>query len=267
MKLFSSIKTLGIIAREDAKLASLGACRGDLLRLHYGGRLAARRGEEPNLRRIVLRQFGRNIDVELSGAYCGAFKGIFLDQEYNCAKLLQVPVQRILDLGANIGMGAVHLACQFPEAEIACVEPDPRNLPLLDRNLNANAVRAQIISAAAGAEMGKLNLRFGDNPTCSALETSPMHELDETTSVDVVTVPAILEQLDWDYIDLLKIDVEGSEDELLSINNNWLSKVGALILEIHPNTTPDRIGNYIEAFGYRLRRVSHGREPVYFASR
>jgi FkbM family methyltransferase len=146
-------------------------------------------------------------------------------------------------------------------------EPDPRNLPILASNLEANAVPAKIIPMAAGPRPGRLKLRFGDDPTCSALESSQMHQLTETTEVEVTTVPVLLAGAGWDFVDLVKIDIEGSEEELLSIDNGWLSKVGALLLEIHPNTTPERIGSFLNPHGFTLRRHGRGREPVYFATR
>lgn len=267
MSLASSICVFREILDEDAQLSRLGAKRGTLLRLHYQGRWEFRRGFEPRCRRLRFQQFGRLVDLELSAPYEGTFKGIFLDQEYACSELMTAPPARILDLGANIGMGSVHFCCQFPTAEFLCVEPDPRNLRLLERNLKANAVPFSIVHAAVGAAPGTLNLRFGDNPTCSALESSPMHDLRETIAVSVTTVPELLAKAKWDSVDLVKMDIEGSEDELLSKTSGWLSRVGALVLEIHPSTTAEKIASYLAPFGFRLQRLGHGREPVYFALR
>ena len=61
---------------------------------------------------------------------------------------------------------------------------------------------------------------MGDDPTCSALETSPMHKLHSATAVNVVTVPELLEHVGWGSVDLLKIDIEGTEKELLDAITN-----------------------------------------------
>jgi hypothetical protein len=94
-----------------------------------------------------------------------------------------------------------------------------------------------------------------------------MHQLTDRTEVEVTTIPALLDEAGWDSVDLVKIDIEGSEDELLSSNNGWLSSVGAILLEIHPNTTPEKIGSCLSPYGFSLRRHGHGREPVYVATR
>jgi FkbM family methyltransferase len=267
MSLSSSLASLVETIRDDALLAGLGARRGEVLTMHYGGRWAARSGREPRPRTLRFRHLGRPVEIRLSAPYLGAFKGIFFDLEYDARSCFTNPPRRILDLGANIGMGTISLSCQFPDAAFVCVEPDPRNTPILGANLAANAIRATIVPKAAGPNPGRLDLRFGDNPTCSALESSQMHHLSDRTEVEVTTIPALLDEAGWDSVDLVKIDIEGSEDELLAINNGWLSRVGAILLEIHPNTTPERIGAFLASHGFTLRRQGHGREPVYFASR
>jgi len=267
MSFKSSIFALCQLMREDTQLAHMGARYGDLLRLHYSGRMAARSALTPRSRILKFSQNKKHVRVELSGPYLGAFKGVFLDQEYECRQKFEILPRRILDLGANIGMGAIHFACQFPDAEILCIEPDPRNISLLERNLRENAVNASLVEAAIGPEAGKLLLRFGDNPTCSALESSPMHHLSDATEVSVMTVPGVMESHGWDSVDLVKIDIEGSEDELLAKNNDWLTKVGAIILEIHPNTSEQKIASYLAPYGFRLNRIGFGREPVYFGMR
>src|SRR5688572_1655396 len=104
MNLVSSVRCFIKSVREDTALARLGAPCGWLLRMHYRGRWADRRRQEPPLESVSLNVSGKQLRFELSASYEGAFKGIFLDNEYDCAELFQEPPKRILDLGANIGM-------------------------------------------------------------------------------------------------------------------------------------------------------------------
>jgi FkbM family methyltransferase len=208
----------------------------------------------------------------IAAPYFGPLCGIVLEREYDLSADLppaDYPAPRILDLGANLGLGTLFFSRLYPGARFVCVEPDPRNQLLLRKTLDWNGVEAQLIAAAAGAAPGRLVLRFGSNPTCSALEDSPMHDWreGEQVAVDVLTVPDILDRAGWDRVDLVKIDIEGSEDTLLSQSNDWLERVGAVVLEIHPNTTPEKIAGYLRPFGFHLRRLSHGTEPVYIARR
>lgn len=267
MSLFSSLRAFQQTLCQDMALTRMGAPLGWLTYLHYQGRWADRENHTPPLKPLSLKVNDRPVKLSLSAAYEGAFKGVFLDHEYQCASSLTSVPARIVDLGANIGMGAVYLHTQFPNAEFICVEPDPRNLSILRSNLESNQVRAVIQEAAIGAESGMLQLRFGKDPTCSALETSTMHQLENTVPVMVKTMAEVLNEIGWKGVDLLKIDIEGVEDELLSSHNEWLQYVEYIILEIHPNTTPERIASYLQPFGFNLKRVGFGCEPVYFAAR
>ncbi|WP_315817027.1 FkbM family methyltransferase [Paraflavitalea speifideaquila] len=57
---------------------------------------------------------------------------------------------------------------------------------------------------------------------------------DEKAVTRSITINDIIEKYQLLKIDLLKIDIEGSEKELFSGNyNSWLSKVGAIVIEVH----------------------------------
>lgn len=267
MSFTSSLLAFWKVLEESREFTSLGFPSWWYIWFHYRGRLENRLNLPYKVELVSINIFNKSVSFPLSAPYEGMAKGILLDQEYLLIDSLPSPPQRILDLGANIGLGTLFMHCQFPQAQFICIEPDPRNQPLLDQTITLNKVPANVISCAVASTLGKMQLRFGDDPTCSALETSPMHQLDQTVTVEVKTIPEIFNQVGWDYIDLLKIDIEGVEDELLSQNNDWLINVGAIILEIHPNTTPEKILSYIQPFGFNLKRHGDGREPVYIATR
>jgi FkbM family methyltransferase len=267
MNIVASARGLLAVAREDRKFQALGLSPGRYLRFHYRGRWHLRRASDPPVEQLRLKLRGTAVSLRLNAPYGGTLAGVFLENEYDCSSRLHPPPARILDLGANIGFGSIYLNVLFPNAEYVAVEPDPRNIELLKQNLQTNHVRARVIEAAVASEPGTLRLRFGVNPTCSALESSPMHDLAQTVEVTARTVPSLLAEVGWDEVDLVKIDIEGTEDELLSRDNSWLERVRAICIEIHPNTTPERISSYLAPYGFRLTRVGFGREPVYFASR
>jgi Methyltransferase FkbM domain len=130
-----------------------------------------------------------------------------------------------------------------------------------------NGLAAEIVRSAVAPSASRLRLRIGQDPTCSALETSTMHILPDTVEVDVCTVDGLLSRAGWEAVDLVKIDIEGTEEELLTRNNAWLARTQALVLEIHPACRVERIASVLDGFGLRLRRHRRGREPVYVATR
>lgn len=231
------------------------------------GRLASQSEDGARARKFVVR-LRRKYSIWLKPDQFGMAKGILEDLEYSDLPLPAPPIY-ILDLGANIGLGMLALADQYPNAEIAGIEADPRNFPLLLRNLKANGLTSALISAAIAGEQGLLNFRIGQNSTCSTLISGESIHPGHASSIEVpvLTMEQVLSHLGWPSIDLLKVDIEGAEESLFSGSPAWLEVVGSIVLEIHPNTTPEKIQSYLAPFGFVLRRHTRGREPVYFACR
>lgn len=263
-----SVKALRGVLHDDRSFHALGLPYGWYLRCHYQGRLNDRLKKPHPFRRVTFDLASRKIMLKLSEPYMGALKGIFLDREYDCSSQITFKPKFILDVGANIGFGTVYLTSIFQDATFALIEPDPRNIEILRENLRLNGIaRTTIIEAAVGPQNGTLNLRYGSDPTCSSLEGTSMHSNEHTVPVQVLSMPTVLNKLGWPQIDLMKVDIEGAEEMLLSTDNDWLRAVRTILIEIHPNTTFERISGYLRPHGFTLRRLGGGREPVYFGVR
>lgn len=178
---------------------------------------------------LTMPRWGR-VPLRTNGHDLGLLRQIFLRHDY---QMEAKNVRRILDLGANIGMAALYLSRLFPEAEIACVEPSPANLPFLKQTLQLNKVNARVFEAAAGSEPGTIDLYMSDMPDCNSVY--PIEGSTGTVKVPLVSVPEIMKTMGWDSIDLLKIDIEGAEREVLGQNNSWLANVRLITGEGHPN--------------------------------
>ena len=142
-------------------------------------------------------------------------------------------VHRILDLGANIGMSAVFLHHLFPDAEIACVEPSPANTPLLKRAMALNGLRGRVFEGTVGAEPGFVDLYLFDRPDCHSV--IPTGRPGQTARVPQFSVPQIMEQMGWDGVDLLKLDIEGGEKAIIGPHSSWLNRVRYITGESHVN--------------------------------
>jgi FkbM family methyltransferase len=267
MSVASRIRGLDQIISESLAFTDFGLSPFWYFRFHYHGRWNDRWSRPVPEQTIKLIYRGRSLWLPLTAMYAGVLKGVFLDDQYALADVLDRAPLRILDLGANIGMAAAVLAAQFPEAKFLLVEPDPRNVERLQKTARWNGLTGAIVCSAVACSAGRLCLRIGDDPTCSALETSALHILPESVEVDVLTVGQLLARAGWDVVDLVKIDIEGMEEEILTKNNDWLSRTHALILEIHPTCSPAKIASALNDFGLELRQHRRGREPVYLATR
>lgn len=121
---------------------------------------------------------------------------------------------RFVDIGANIGYFSL-LAHRIAGtgAKLLAIEPHPRTFAKLSANLQLNgAGRVQAVRAAVGAADGEASL--SEKPGNEG-ENSLRDGDEGGTMVPVKPLTAILDAAGFDRIDVLKIDVEGYEDEAL----------------------------------------------------
>lgn len=129
----------------------------------------------------------------------------------------------IIDLGANIGLSTIFFKQKYPKAKVLCVEPAEENLSFLYRNI-AGLDGVSVVDKPVSYKNEFLDLNKG---VCS---TSNVYSSSEN-GIASITMLQLLEGIN--NIDLLKIDIEGAEENLLLKNNQWLDKVDNIIVELH----------------------------------
>lgn len=136
-------------------------------------------------------------------------------------------VQKIVDLGANVGYSCMYWCKKYPECRVTALEPHPRHVGLMKENLARNGMldRVNVVAAAAGSK--ERNLYLTDAQTSSAV-TAEASDL-EIRVLDVFQIS----ELALGSIDLLKIDIEGGEYELLSDPRFAELNVRTLVIEWH----------------------------------
>ena len=177
-----------------------------------------------------------------------------------------VPLQprTILDLGANVGFASLYFAACWPSAHLAAVtECDVRQMR---RVFERNGVAAHIVEGAAGVEQGRATLYLRGS-TCHSL--LPEHEFPYRGKLDVRTwsIPELLSEVGWDTVDLLKLDLEGYERLLLRRENGWLSRVGAIIGELHGSDAVADIEPWLQPFGFHVSKIVKRRSRLFLAMR
>jgi FkbM family methyltransferase len=120
----------------------------------------------------------------------------------------------ILELGANIGTQSVYMMLTGKFQTIVCVEPDPRNVQLLERNLADNGFlsKATIIATAAGDKDGTVNLnQFEHNHGRSSIVLGT--HTGKSISVPMLSIDSIFQRARIRAKDVAFIwmDVEGAE--------------------------------------------------------
>ena len=119
------------------------------------------------------------------------------------------------------------------------IEPDESNFEMLDKNLGS---RSPVKLLYGGLWPKKCRLRFvkTDCPNYS-YQVTEADKADEGTHRSFVayTLPEIMEEMKWDGIDLLKLDIEGSELEIFSKNcEDWIYRTRLIVVELHEHYAP-----------------------------
>lgn len=178
-------------------------------------------------REIVLR--GRTTDI-------ACFEKIFLRDEYGTPFEKGTPPKFIIDGGANIGMATVYYASRYPSAKVFAVEPERDNFKMLTRNC-AGLKNVILKRAALWPTKGKLGLKNSTNDAWAFLVEKPPASRNYE-EIEAITIEQILNELGASKIDILKLDIEGSEKELFENCDNWLSNIGEIAIELHDRIKP-----------------------------
>jgi FkbM family methyltransferase len=136
----------------------------------------------------------------------------------------------IVDLGSNIGGSVLYFACRYPAARIYGVEPDPATFQKLEANV-IPLENVQVLPLAVGDRDGAAefypNPRTWGSSLKSTLATGP------GITVQVRTLDTLLDEIGLDRVDLVKLDIEGSEHDVLRAFRGLRTRAGALIGEMH----------------------------------
>lgn len=157
------------------------------------------------------------------------FEEVILKKAYNVA--IDFIPQTIIDAGANIGLTSAYFATKFPNANIISLEPDAENFGLLKKNTslypNVHPLQAGLWNKTTQLVVEDAGL--GNN----AFTVREVTEFTEK-SIPSYSIPHLMQVNKWTVIDLLKIDVEGSEKEIFSEGfYSWLPSTRLLIIELH----------------------------------
>lgn len=147
----------------------------------------------------------------------------------------------IIDAGANIGITSILFASRFPEAKIIAIEPEEENYQLLCENVAAypNVIPLQ---AALWHVSGRISLMDPNQGECSYVANDEVSATNQAACfkhlVDAITVDEVLTRFGIDHLDILKMDIEGSEKEVIEHCETWIHKVDAIMVELHDRIKP-----------------------------
>jgi FkbM family methyltransferase len=187
------------------------------------------------------------------------YREFFQWDRYGCFNLSGC--EKVIDVGASIGLFTKYMLNKGAK-EVYSVECDDRSIKALISNFSYYD-NVKIIPKALYSSEGEMELFYkDDNPLVNSLNFSDSefatHDAPKSKMVPTTTLEKLVEEIGWKNIDLLKIDIEGSEWEVLDSTPNHIFEItNKFLLEYHwPN---GRLQDVI----YRMRSLGfqHWFEP------
>ena len=189
---------------------------------------------------------GKRFKIVDSLSFYFSYREIFIDKIYNFNSSSKSP--NILDLGSNVGLSIVFFKTIYPKSKIVGVEADPFIFKVLQNNIiSINYTDIQLINKVVSDNPNK-SLKFYQNGS----DGGRIKSIEGCESVEVTSID--LDYLINEKIDFLKIDIEGSETDVL-LSSNKLDKVENIFIEYHSFTdckqTLDKILKKLTDNGFR----------------
>jgi FkbM family methyltransferase len=163
------------------------------------------------------------------------FGEIFINRDY--APPEGMKVRHIIDAGANVGVATIFFRDLYPDAEIVCFEPDPRAFAYLKHNLETNGIQrvtAHNIGLAESRQRGQLYVNPKGPGTRQSVSRSFADAVlpgEEPLELDIELAP-LSDYVDRS-VDVLKLDVEGSELATLRGAGDALRLIRSVFMEYH----------------------------------
>lgn len=171
-------------------------------------------------------------------------------QEYALVGDLDSPAF-IIDGGANIGVASLYFLNRYPSAHVVAVEPSPDNFEILRKNLAPYADRVTLVQGAIWKSRGRLMLQPEKEEWRTSVRAS---DNEQPGSVEAFTLPGLIAH-GRGTVDLLKIDIEGSEGEVFGPEaQQWLPAVRNIAIEVHSKQYADRFFSALAGYRYDLRK-------------
>ena len=162
----------------------------------------------------------------------------------------------VLDVGACIGEFTLSIADRA--GKIVAIEPEPRNLAFLHKNVES-LPNVQVVGKAAWHCKDKLKLHLSRTVASHSLFLSVIKKSKRTmksVEVQADTLDNITTDLGIGKVDFIKINVEGAELETLKGAKKVLKTAKKVVVEaIHKREekkTSPRVSNFLKARGFMV---------------
>ncbi|ACV24344.1 FkbM family methyltransferase [Methanocaldococcus fervens] len=131
-------------------------------------------------------------------------------------------------MGANIGVATLYFKTLYPNSKIYAFEPVPETFELLKKNVG-NLEGVEIFPYAVGSE-GEITISYSEAGDVLSHKNG---NLKKNVVVKSISIKKFIEENKINHIDILKLDIEGSEIEVLRDLKDNFNIIDNIVMEWH----------------------------------
>jgi len=172
------------------------------------------------------------------------------NKELLLQRLVGTEAPVILDVGAHRGESVDYFRGLFPGARICSFEPDPasfdalvaakagENVACFNMAVSDTDGTATFYRNAISHTNSLLKVNFDSRDSIKLAEAREKQDTDfyanfnEELQVPTRTLKTFMQEQGLERVDLLKIDVQGAEEQVLAGCGDWLQRIGVIVMEI-----------------------------------
>ena len=209
---------------------------------------------------VLIPKYKYSIELRNNTTDICVFYQVFLARSYDI--YYGIEPKLIIDCGANIGLSAIYFKNRFPNAKIIAVEPEKSNFELLKKNTEKYT---NIFCVQSGIWNKSANLIIKDDSVGNWGFLVEEVNYQSNDIIPAISINDIIDKYGINQIDILKIDIEGSEKELFEMNfENWLKITKVLIIELHDGLKPGASKSFFKAISRYDFHMSRKNENLIF---
>lgn len=204
------------------------------------------------------------------------FTEVFVDRVY------EAPYERwcrdvstVVDLGSNIGLSPLFFHARFQRAKVLCVEPVAENAAVLRLNRGPRdwIVCEEAVSHDGAPQDLFVSEMWASSTTVPAVADARRQRPNRLESraresvrrVPSVTIPQLLQTYGLERVDVMKMDVEGTEADIFGERSDlsWLRQVAVLVIDVHAKyVDASHVESVLARAGFRAVE-SHDRVRIF----
>ena len=200
---------------------------------------------------------------------------IFINEDYNLKKFKRFDeinnyqeslVKKnlkplIIDCGGHIGLASKYFSIIYPHSKIILIEPEIENFNNAIKN-NLNNANIEFLNMAIGSENTKFEV-FDPGIGSWGYRTIKNNNGD----LNIISVNQILKEYkkENEIPFIIKIDIEGFENELFSKNIEWIDIFPIIIIELHDWMLPKTSNsmNFLSSISKKERDFLYAGENIF----